>query len=116
MLKWLIRWASHRSATPERLAERALHELRVELYEAEQRVLDAKMQADYYRTRILFCEEVLKQGIERVSDVRREDHQMSPHLQAEPRLSVAQSAVHNELVSTTLDAAASRSVFAAKGG
>jgi hypothetical protein len=116
MLKWLIRWASHRSATPERLAERALREFRVELYLAEQHLVDAKIQVDYYRTRILFCEEVLKQGIEWVSDVRREDHQMSPHLQDEPRLSVAQSEGHNELVLTTLDAVASRSVFAAKGG
>ena len=62
MLKWLIRWASHQSAVPEKLAERALHELRMELYRAEQRILDAHMQADYYRTRIVFCEEILCAG------------------------------------------------------
>ena len=90
MLRWLIRWASHQSAAPERLAEHALRELRMELYQAEQRVLDAQMQANYYRTRIAFCEEVLKKGIERVSDDRREHHEISPRLRPELKLSAAQ--------------------------
>jgi hypothetical protein len=92
MLQWLIRWASRQSAAPERLAERALHDLRMELYQAEQRVLDAQMQADYYRTRIAFCEEVLKKGIEQVSDDRREQHEVSPHVRPGLKLSAAQLA------------------------
>jgi hypothetical protein len=80
MLQWLIRWASHHSAAPERQAERALHDLRMELYQAEQRVLDAQMQADYYRSRIAFCEEVQKKGIEQVSDDRRGHQEVPPPL------------------------------------
>ena len=37
---------------------------RMELFAAEQRVIDAKLQADYWRTRVSFLEEVQKQGID----------------------------------------------------
>ena len=80
MLRWLTRWASHHTPVPERQAERALQDLRMELFQAEQRVLDAQMHADYYRTRIAFCEEVLKKGIEQVSDERKGQHEISPPL------------------------------------
>jgi hypothetical protein len=98
MLKWLIRWASHQSAAPERLAERALCELRMELYRAEQRILDVHLQAEYYRTRIVFCESVLQKGIERVSDGRRAYQEMSPCLRPGLTLSGAPPAVSSEPV------------------
>ncbi|RKR31571.1 hypothetical protein [Paraburkholderia sp. BL17N1] len=84
MLRWITNWASHHAPTPEKRSERALNELRMELFQAEQRVLDAQMHADYYRSRIAFCEAVFKQGIEQVSDQRKrqEDavHELRPGL------------------------------------
>jgi hypothetical protein len=54
-------------------------------FSAEQRVLDAQLQADYYRSRIAFCEEVRKAGIEQVSDQRKGQretvaHELRPNL------------------------------------
>ncbi len=71
MLNWLANLISHHAPTPEKQAERALSELRMGLFQAEQRVLDAQLQADYYRSRIAFCEQVAKTGIEQVSDRRK---------------------------------------------
>ncbi|WP_245639875.1 MULTISPECIES: hypothetical protein [Paraburkholderia] len=70
---------AHNAATPEKQAQRALGELRMALFQAEQRVLDAQLQAEYYRTRIAFCEEVLKAGIEQVSDLRKGQHEAVTH-------------------------------------
>ena len=75
MLRWLSNMIAHNAATPEKQAERSLGELRMELFQAEQRVQDAQLQAEYYRLRIAFCEEVLKAGIEQVSDQRRRQHE-----------------------------------------
>ncbi|MEM5366274.1 hypothetical protein V4C53_09530 [Paraburkholderia azotifigens] len=116
MLKWLIHRVSHRSTSPERLAEHALRELRLELYRAEQGIFDAHMRADYYRSRIVFCEEVLKKGIEQVSDVRRAYHEISPRLRSELKPSGGQPVVSSEPVATPPDPAVSRPVFAARGG
>lgn len=71
MLRWIANWAVNHAPSPEKQAERALSELRMELYHAEQRVLDAQMHADYYRARLVFLEDVVKKGIERVSDQRK---------------------------------------------
>ena len=60
MLRWIANWAVHHAVTPEKQAEKALPQLRLELYQAEQRILDAQMHADYYRARLAFCEEVIK--------------------------------------------------------
>jgi hypothetical protein len=79
MLRWLSNLIAHNAATPEKQAERALSELRMALYQAEQRVLDAQLQAEYYRSRISFCEEVLKTGIEQVSDHRKGAHDTVTH-------------------------------------
>ena len=73
MLRWIMKWASHHMPSPERQAERALTELRMQLYRAEQHVLDAHTQADYYRSRIAFCEDVQKKGIEQVYDSRNDE-------------------------------------------
>ena len=75
MLHWLSKLISQHAPTPEKQAERALSELRMGLFQAEQRVLDAQLQADYYRSRIAFCEEVVKTGIEQVSDHRKGPHE-----------------------------------------
>jgi hypothetical protein len=71
MLKWLANWAVHNALTPEKQAERALRQLRLELFQAEQRILDAQLHADYYRARLAFCEDVIKNGIEQVADQRK---------------------------------------------
>nr|WP_296223557.1 hypothetical protein [Ralstonia sp. UBA689] len=54
----------------------------MELYQAEQRVLDAQMHADYYRARLTFLEEVVKKGIERVSDQRKGKQESAHALRA----------------------------------
>jgi hypothetical protein len=71
MLRWLLNWASHQAPTPEKQAERALNDLRMELFQAEQHVLDAQLRADYFRARLTFLEEVVQRGIEQVSDQRK---------------------------------------------
>jgi hypothetical protein len=71
MLRWITSWAVRNAPTPEKQAEKALRELRLELFQAEQRILDAQMHADYYRGRLAFCEAVLKSGIVQVSDQRK---------------------------------------------
>ncbi|WP_429559362.1 hypothetical protein [Paraburkholderia youngii] len=43
----------------------------MELFQAEQLVLDAQLRADYYRARLTFLEEVTRKGIEQVSDERK---------------------------------------------
>jgi hypothetical protein len=53
-------------------------------------VLDAQMHADYYRTRIACCEEVLKKGIEQVSDERKGQHESSPPLRPGLKLTATQ--------------------------
>jgi hypothetical protein len=72
MLRWVANFAARHAPTPEKHAERALNELRMALFQAEQRVLDAQMHAAYYRSRITFCEQVLQSGIEQVSDQRKD--------------------------------------------
>lgn len=72
MLRWLANLIARRAPTPEKQAERALADLRMALFEAEKRVLDARLQAEFYRTRIAFCEEVLQTGIEQTSNHRKE--------------------------------------------
>jgi len=64
MLNWISRWAMRHAPTPEKTAASMLVTARMELFAAEQRVIDAKLQADYWRTRVSFLEEVQKQGID----------------------------------------------------
>lgn len=71
---------------------KALPELRLELFQAEQRILDAQVHADYYRARLAFCESVLKIGIEQVSDKRKEPEMAVATLRSGPKLTAAQSA------------------------
>jgi hypothetical protein len=86
MLQWIANWALRCAPTPEKQAERGLSELRLELFHAEQRVLDAQMHAAYYRVRLSFFEEVLKVGIEHVADQRRSQQEMPQALRTGPKL------------------------------
>jgi hypothetical protein len=61
----------YNALTPEKQAERALRQLRLELFHAKQRILDAQIHADYFRARLAFCEEVIRNGIEQVADQRK---------------------------------------------
>ncbi len=90
MLRWLSSWAVRNVPAPEKQAEKALRELRLELFQAEQRILDAQMHADYYRARLTFCEAVLKSGIEHVSDQRKGQQTGWQALRTGPKLTAAQ--------------------------
>lgn len=70
MLSWVGNWMLSYSATPEKLAQRALNNMRLELFKSEQMVLDAHQRAEYFRQRIEFLELVVAQGIERTTDLR----------------------------------------------
>ncbi|WP_454766224.1 hypothetical protein [Cupriavidus campinensis] len=56
--------------TPERIAEKELQDMRLTLFQAERRLLEAQMQVDYYRNMIAFLEEVGATGVEGVADRR----------------------------------------------
>lgn len=90
MLRWIANWAAHHAPTPEKQAERALNDLRMELFQAEQRVMDAEMHADYYRARLSFLEQVAKKGIEQVFDERKEQQDASHPLRPGLKLTAAQ--------------------------
>jgi hypothetical protein len=90
MLRWLANWASHHAHTPEKQAERALNDLRMELFQAEQHVLDAQLRADYYRARLTFLEEVAQRGIEQVSDQRKGQQESPPPLRPGLKLTASQ--------------------------
>jgi len=92
MLRWIARWAARYAPTVEQQAQKALPELRLELFQAEQRILDAQVHADYYRARLAFCESVLKNGIEQVSDKRKDPETAVASLRSGPKLTTAQSA------------------------
>jgi hypothetical protein len=90
MLRWLANLISHHAPTPEKQAERALNDLRMELFQAEQHVLDAQLRADYYRARLTFLEEVTKKGIEQVSDQRKSHEEGVQPLRPGLKLTAAQ--------------------------
>lgn len=64
MVNWINRWAMRHAPTPEKTAAPMLVTALMELFTAEQRIIDAKLQADYWRTRVAFLEKVQKQGID----------------------------------------------------
>ncbi|MDF3835841.1 hypothetical protein P3W85_23230 [Cupriavidus basilensis] len=57
--------------TPEKIAERELQQMRLTLFQAERRLLEAQMQVDYYRDLVAFLEDVSATGVEQVVDKRR---------------------------------------------
>ncbi len=92
MLRWIANWAARCAPTVEQQAQKAMPELRMALYQAEQRILDAQVQAEYYRSRLVFCESVLKNGIEQVSDLRRDPQPTSLAAKIGPTLTAARTA------------------------
>ncbi|WP_341315169.1 hypothetical protein [Paraburkholderia sp. IMGN_8] len=62
----------------------------MELFRAEQQVLDAQLRADYYRARLTFLEEVTRKGIEEVSDQRKGQQENTQMLRPGLRLTSAQ--------------------------
>lgn len=56
---------------PEKIAAKELHDMRMALFQAERRLLEAQMQVDYYREMVGFLEDVSSYGVERVVDQRR---------------------------------------------
>lgn len=64
MVNWISRWALRHAPTPEKTAASMLVTARMELFAAEQRVIDAKLRASYWSTRVAFLEEVQQQGID----------------------------------------------------
>ena len=80
----------HNALTPEKQAERALRQLRLELFQAEQRILDAQLHADYFRARLAFCEEVIRNGIEQVADQRKGQQETAQASQPGLKLTAAQ--------------------------
>jgi hypothetical protein len=90
MLQWVSNLISHNGATPEKHAKRSLNDLRMELYESEQHLMEMQLRADYYRARIAFLEEVTKKGIEQVSDQRKRQQEASQALRPGLKLTAAQ--------------------------
>ncbi|WP_109481046.1 hypothetical protein [Paraburkholderia sp. C35] len=90
MLMWIANWAARHAPTPEKQAERALNELRMELFRAEQQVLDAQLRAEYFRSRLVFLEDVTRKGIEAVSDQRKGQQESAQPSRVGPRLTAAQ--------------------------
>jgi hypothetical protein len=90
MPRWITQWAARHTPTPDKQAQKALNELRMDLFQAEQRVLDAQMHADYYRLRLTFLEDVAKRGIEVVSDQRKIGQPIAPPLRSSFKLTATQ--------------------------
>ena len=57
--------------TPEKIAAKELHDMRLALFQAERRLMEAQMQVVYYRDLVAFLEEVAAGGVEQVVDKRR---------------------------------------------
>lgn len=72
--------------TPEKIAEKELQDMRLTLFQAERRLLEAQMQVDYYRNMIAFLEEVGATGVECVADRRfaSQPPAEAPQLQSAP--------------------------------
>ena len=90
MLRWVANLISHHVPTPEKHAKRSLIDLRMELYQSEQHLLETQLRADYYRTRIAFLEEVTRKGIEQVSDQRKGQQEASQAQRPGLKLTAAQ--------------------------
>ncbi|GAA4340898.1 hypothetical protein GCM10023144_41020 [Pigmentiphaga soli] len=90
MFKWIANIVLDHQPTPERLAERALREARLELFRAEQRVHDALLYANYHRDRVRFLERVKDEGIERVADQGPARQSMLAELKPHPKLASGQ--------------------------
>ncbi|MBY4896040.1 hypothetical protein [Cupriavidus sp. AU9028] len=76
--------------SPEKIASKELHDMRMALFQAERRLLEAQMQVDYYREMVGFLEDVSSYGVERVVDQR--------HAAATAQLNADDAAEHSDSV------------------
>jgi len=90
MLRWIENLVSLNAPTPEKHAKQSLNDLRMELYQSEQHLMEMQLRADYYRARIAFLEEVTRKGIEQVSDQRKGLQEVSQALRPGLKLTAAQ--------------------------
>ncbi|RDK10445.1 hypothetical protein [Cupriavidus lacunae] len=81
-MRWLANLFS--PPTPEKIAERELQDMRLTLFQAERRLLEAQMQVAYYRDMVAFLEDVSSQGVEDVVDKRRATTSPTPPMQDVP--------------------------------
>lgn len=72
--------------TPEKIAEKELQDMRLTLFQAERRLLEAQMQVDFYRNMIAFLAEVGTTGVEGVADKRRTAAAAVPEAAPAPRV------------------------------
>ncbi|EYS97426.1 hypothetical protein CF68_14190 [Cupriavidus sp. SK-4] len=79
-MRWLANLFS--PPTPEKIAERELQDMRLTLFQAERRLLEAQMQVAYYRDMVAFLEDVSAKGVEDVVDKRRAAPPAMPELPA----------------------------------
>lgn len=79
-MRWLANLFS--PPTPEKIAERELQDMRLTLFQAERRLLEAQMQVAYYRDMVAFLEDVSAKGVEDVVDKRRAALSTTPELPA----------------------------------
>lgn len=76
-------------ASPEKVAAKELQQMRLTLFQSERRLLNAQMQAAYYRDIVAFMEDVASSGLESVVDRRAAPPQPAPDLPAPPLLESA---------------------------
>ncbi|MCY1337373.1 hypothetical protein D9M68_510470 [compost metagenome] len=79
-MRWLANLFS--PPTPEKIAERELQDMRLTLFQAERKLLEAQMQVAYYRDMVAFLEDVSAKGVEDVVDKRRATVPAMPELPA----------------------------------
>jgi hypothetical protein len=65
-------------ASPEKVAAKELQQMRLTLFQSERRLLNAQIQAAYYRDIVAFMEDVASSGLESVVDRRAAPAQTCP--------------------------------------
>ncbi|MGH8779003.1 hypothetical protein [Paraburkholderia sp.] len=69
MTKWIRRLMLKHAPTPEKAATSMLIDARMQLFTAEQRVIDANIQLEYWRARVVFLEDVQIRGVQSYASV-----------------------------------------------
>ncbi|WP_133650716.1 hypothetical protein [Paraburkholderia flava] len=69
MTRWIRRLMLKHAPTPEKAAASMLIDARMQLFTAEQRVIDANIQLEYWRARVVFLEDVQARGVQSSASV-----------------------------------------------
>lgn len=64
MTRWIRRLMLKHAPTPEKAAASMLIDARMQLFTAEQRMIDANIQLEYWRARVVFLEDVQARGVQ----------------------------------------------------